>query len=136
MHAMPLCVMVMGIQQQQGGSRECGCSSSTSLSSSSTPSTTTPSTTEEVCIIEEDEPPPDPPTNQSHICLVSIGLPGHVVPLIRLGEALLAQGFLVTIISHDRVRYLVEAAKGLQVGGGAYCTSSLIAFYCCIEEGD
>jgi len=57
-----------------------------------------------------------PSNNTScNILLLAIGIPGHLVPLIRLGEALSSRGYAVTVASHERGRDMVEAVEGLQV---------------------
>lgn len=51
---------------------------------------------------------------QGHIWFVSIGLAGHTVPLIRLGEEMMRRGYTASIITHDNLRHMVEAVPGLR----------------------
>ena len=45
----------------------------------------------------------DGPRSSLKIMLVSIGLHGHVIPLVRLAEALVGRGHDVTLATHDSV---------------------------------
>lgn len=99
-------------KQDERGEASSSCPSSSS--SSAKPTSNPPSSTKKVSHVYTNHQsrrrkPPikhDPPL----ICFIALGLPGHVVPMMRLAEEMvIVHGYNATLATHDSVRHLFFA---------------------------